>query len=382
MISGLIRENAGRDGTPCRPPGERSEAGGASVAMHIPPTASLRSPRTARSAVPTRVSRVLALRDWSALFVFLTLVFFRLTSTGAEKTNGPTSVIIAVGASGEEAYADDFTKWAAHWQKAGAAGHAKVQTIGAGADEKFVLTKLRAAVVAEAKTGTEPLWLVLLGHGTFDGRDGKFNLRGDDVAASELAEWLKPCARPVVIVCGFSASGAFLKPLSAPGRVIVTATKSGAENNFARFGGYFAEAVADAAADLDHDGQTSVLEAWLAAAQRTAEFYKTEGRIATEHSLLEDNGDGLGTPAEWYAGLRVVKKTKDGKAPDGLRASQFALVPSETERGLSPERRAQRDALEAELAKLREAKAALPEKEYFAQLEALLLRIARVYPRR
>ena len=313
------------------------------------------------------------------LMMAAALIFSGQPVSAAEKTTGQASVIIAVGASGEEAYADDFAKWAAHWQKAGAAGNARVQTIGAGAEEKDALGRLRAAVVAEAKEDASPLWLVLLGHGTFDGRDGKFNLRGDDVAASEVAAWLKGCVCPVVIVCGFSASGAFLKLLSAPGRVIVTATKSGAENNFARFGGYFAEAVADPAADLDHDGQTSVLEAWLGAAQRTAEFYKTEGRIATEHSLLEDNGDGLGTPPEWYEGLRLVKKPKDGQAPDGLRARQLALVPSAAERGLSPELRAQRDALEAELAKLREAKASMPEGEYFAQLEALLLRIARLY---
>ena len=303
-------------------------------------------------------------------------MFFLLLAASAAAEQ---AVIIAIGASGEEAYADDFAKWAAQWRTAAVEGKARVQTIGAGADEKFPLTRLRAAVVAEAKEGADPLWLVLLGHGTFDGRDGKFNLRGDDVAASEVAAWLKGCVCPVVIVCGFSASGAFLKLLSAPGRVIVTATKSGAENNFARFGGYFAEAVADPAADLDHDGQTSVLEAWLGAAQRTAEFYKTEGRIATEHSLLEDNGDGLGTPPEWYEGLRLVKKPKDGQAPDGLRARQLALVPSAAERGLSPELRAQRDALEAELAKLREAKASMPEGEYFARIESLLLQLARVY---
>jgi len=317
-----------------------------------------------------------------ALLLLATVIFPAFRLPAVERTQEKSAVIIAVGASGEEAYAGDFAKWAAQWQKAGAAGTARVQTIGGGAEEKDALTRLRAAVAEEAKEGASPLWLVLLGHGTFDGRDGKFNLRGDDLTASEIAAWLKPCARPVVVVCGFSASGAFLKPLSAPGRVIVSATKSGAENNFARFGGYFAEAVADPAADLDHDGQTSVLEAWLSAGQRTAEFYKTEGRIATEHSLLEDNGDGLGTPPEWYAGLRVVKKPKDGKAPDGLRASQLALVPSAAERGLSPELRAQRDALETELAKLREAKAALSEKEYFMQLEALLLRIARLYPKR
>ena len=303
-------------------------------------------------------------------------MFFLLLAASAAAEQ---AVIIAIGASGEEAYAEDFAKWAAQWRQAAVAGKANVQTIGAGADENFPLTRLRAAVVAEAKKGADPLWLVLIGHGTFDGRDGKFNLRGDDVSASEVAAWLKGCVRPVVVVCGFSASGAFLQPLSAPGRVIVTATKSGAENNFARFGGYFAEAVADPAADLDHDGQTSVQEAWIAAGQRTAEFYKTEGRIATEHSLLDDNGDGLGTPPEWYAGLRLIKKPKDGKAPDGLRASQLALVPSAAERGLSPELRAQRDALETELVKLREAKATMAEKEYFAQLEALLLQLARLY---
>lgn len=292
------------------------------------------------------------------------------------------AVIIAVGASGDEAYAADFAKWAASWQLAATAGKAQVQIIGAEAGEKDALARLRTALEAAAKDGPGPLWVVLLGHGTFDGREGKFNLRGDDLAASQIAAWLQGCTREVVIVGGFSASGAFLKPLTAPGRVIVTATKSGAENNFARFGGYFATAIADPAADLDHDGQTSVLEAWLAAGQRTAEFYKTAGRIATEHSLLEDNGDGLGTPPEWYAGLRVVKKSKDGKAPDGQRASQLTLVPSAGERGLSPELRSQRDALEAEVAKLREAKAALPAQEYFAKLEALLLQLARLYQTR
>ena len=69
------------------------------------------------------------------------------------------------------------------------------------------------------------------------------------------------------------------------------------------------EAIADPAADLDKDGQTSLLEAWLAAAQRTADFYKNEERLATEHSLLDDNGDGLGTPPDWFQGVRVVQES-------------------------------------------------------------------------
>ena len=146
-----------------------------------------------------------ARRLWSFI---ATLALAAVPLSAAEETGSRSSVIIAVGASGEDAYADDFAKWATNWQKAGSTGNAQVQTIGAGADEKDALARLRAAVMAEAKEGTSPLWLVLLGHGTFDGRDGKFNLRGDDLAASEVAAWLKPFSRPVVIVCGFSASGA------------------------------------------------------------------------------------------------------------------------------------------------------------------------------
>ena len=90
--------------------------------------------------------------------------------------------------------------------------------------------------------------------------------------------------------------------------MIVTATKSGFEQNFARFGQHLADALADAAADLDGDGQTSLLEAYLTASRATAEFYRQSGRLATEHALLEDTGDGLAMPADWYRGVRPAQK--------------------------------------------------------------------------
>ncbi len=295
------------------------------------------------------------------------------------------SVIIAVSEGGEAQYSDAFAKWAAHWEQACDAGGAKRLTIGLdkpapdAKDAPSDREKLKAALDAEPSDGANELWLVLLGHGTADAKDAKFNLRGDDVSVAEIAAWLKRFERPVIVVCAFSASGAWLKPLAAPGRVIVTATKSGSENNYARFGGYLSQAIADPAADIDKDGETSLLEAWLTAARKAAEFYKEEGRLATEHSLLEDNGDGLGTPPDWFSGVRAVKKAKDGSAPDGLRAAQIHLVRSAAERALSAEQRAQRDALERELAALRDRKAGMKEDEYFGELEALLLKIARIY---
>ncbi len=292
-------------------------------------------------------------------------------------SDAASRVLIVTGAPGEEQYATAFSQWSSNWQKACAAAGAKAAVIES--TDKEALPHLHQTLEAEPTSTTDELWLVLLGHGSFDGKDGKFNLAGDDLSASDLAAWLKPFHRPVIVVCSFSASGAFLKPLSGPGRIVITATKSGAENNYARFGGYFSEAIADPAADLDKDGQTSVLEAWLAAAQRVADFYKNEDRLATEHSLLDDNGDGLGTPPDWFQGIRVVKKTKDSREPDGLRAHQIHLLPSEAERALPPAVRAERDALERELAQLRETKATLPEDEYYAKLEALVVRLARLY---
>src|SRR5258708_34249236 len=109
---------------------------------------------------------------------------------------------------------------------------------------------------------------------------------------------LRPCRRPLAVLQCASASGPFLNALSAPGRVIITATRSGYEVNATRFGGYLARAIADPAADLDKDGQTSLLEAYLAASRQAEQFYKEQGRLMTEHALLDDTGEGLGTPPE------------------------------------------------------------------------------------
>ena len=295
------------------------------------------------------------------------------------------SVLIAVGAGGEAKYSEAFAHWAADWEHACDAGGAKHLAIGLGKvapDAKGAQSdhdRIKAALDAEPKEGANELWIILLGHGTADAMDAKFNLRGDDLSASELAAWLKPFKRTVIVICAFSSSGAWLKPLAGPDRITVTATKNGSENNYARFGGYLAQAIADPAADVDKDGETSLLEAWLTAARRTADFYKDEGRLATEHSLLDDNGDGIGTPPDWFSGVRVVKKSRDGSAPDGQRAAQIHLVRSAAERALTAGQRAERDALERDLAALRERKAGMKEDDYFRELEALMLKLARIY---
>ncbi len=292
------------------------------------------------------------------------------------------TVLIVVGAGGEEEYAEQFAKWAGLWQQACIRGGAKAVTIGKDAGGTNALLEFKSAIAKEQHETSAELWVVLLGHGTFDGKEAKFNLRGNDLTISELAEWLQPVQRPLAVIDTSSASGPLLKALSHRGRVIITATRSGYEQNYAHFGQYISEAIADPNADLDKDGQTSLLEAFLSASQRVKEFYETEGRLVTEHALIDDNGDGFGTPSDWFKGIRAVKKSKEGASSDGLRAHQLHLVRSEAERALSPEIRAQRDELELAIAKLREAKSDMEEKDYYVALEKLLLKIARLYEKK
>jgi hypothetical protein len=324
--------------------------------------------------VTTRTKR------WLGLLA-LVLAFSSLAQP-AVATNDVPTVVVVVGASGEAEYATNFVRQAALWEAVGARAGAQRRTIGL--DEAATtndLERLRLTLEAETKDGPAELWLVLIGHGTFDGQEAKFNLRGPDLAVTNLALWLKPFRRPVAVINTASASAPFLKPLSGQNRVIVTATRSGNEQNFTRFGQMLAEAVTDPQGDLDQDGQTSLLEAFLSAAARVAEFYKTEGRLATEHALIDDNGDGLGTPADWFRGTRATKKAKEGLSLDGLRANQFHLVRSAEEQALTVADRAKRDELELAVARLRENRPPMPGEDYYRTLEALLLELGRLYER-
>jgi hypothetical protein len=319
--------------------------------------------------------------DYLCKLALLILALLLCSGPLRAQTNDQRTLVLVVGAPGEPQYSEQFSAWADLWKQAAAKGGLSVRVIGqdetgASPDDKTRLLNILAEEVARP---AGELWVVFIGHGTYDGHTAKFNLRGPDLSAEELAAALKPCRRPLVIVQGASASGPFLPILSAPGRVIITSTRSGYEENFARFGGYLARALADPAADLDHDGQISLLEAFLLAARQTDQFYRDDGRLMTEHPLLDDNGDGLGTPPEWFQGVRAVKTPEKGKSVDGVRAHQMILARGHSEQELLPEARARRDQLEIELSALRSKKTELNEDEYYRQLEKLMVETARLY---
>jgi hypothetical protein len=298
---------------------------------------------------------------------------------GIPQAPGATDLVVVVGAPGAEEFGEAFAEAAAQWKIAGEQGGAAVTMIGREDDGGGDLRNLRDAMAGLDPESSDPLWIVLLGHGTFDGREAKFNLRGEDLGAVALGDMLKETTRPVAVINTSSSSAPFVAALSKENRVIVTATKSGFEDSFTRFGGFLAGAIVAREADIDQDGATSLVEAFIAASKQVEEFYEKEGRIATEEALLDDNGDGRGTPADWFRGVRATKTAKDGAEPDGFRAHQFHLVPSEEERRLPPEVRRRRDALEQELLGLRARKDEMPEDEYYRKLEEIARRLASLY---
>jgi len=319
-------------------------------------------------------------------------------------------LILVIGAPGTEEYATNFRTWAGRWEEAAQRAGIVCTVIGknssenadtatpAGTTEPSAVPPITPAIAPantpgeadaamlvkaiEAQGSTkssEPLWVVYLGHGTFDGRTASWNLRGPDITADQLATAGQKLQRPLAMVVCSSCSAPFINALSAPDRIVVTATKDGNQIQYSRFGDAMSTAISTLEADINRDGQTSLLEAWLFASRRTAEFYKTEGRLATEHSLLDDNGDGKGVRSELYVGDRVVDNAENPDVIDGRSAARWHFIRSDEERRLSPEQREKRDALEGQLEDLRKLKSSLPEDEYLTLLENIAVKLSEIY---
>lgn len=288
-------------------------------------------------------------------------------------------LIVVVGAQGESEYGEQFNQWASQWETA-ANSEYRVTSIGVSSQEASDRQQLtdKLAEIAQS-TNTSEVWLILIGHGTFDGKIAKFNLKGRDISAQELKGWLDPIKIPTVVINCSSCSSPFLRELQAPHRTVVVATKSGYQYNFARFGKYLAESIVDETIDLDKDGQTSLLESFIAASTAVQEFYDADGRLATELALLDDNGDALGTPADWFSGIRTVKRAKGGGHPDGPRANQIFLVQRPGGVVLNEDELTKRNALEMQLEALRQKKSQLTTDDYYRQLEEIMVKLAKLY---
>jgi hypothetical protein len=286
------------------------------------------------------------------------------------QTDANKSAVIIVGAGGEPEYAKQFETWTGELRTA------LSDRFGFDMKNLTVLSNAKATDVRDTftqlKSKLEPnniLFVFLIGHGSFDGKEAKFNLVGPDLAASEYNALLTSLpTKRVVLFNMASSSGEFVKSLSAKGRIVITATRNGQESNATRFAGFFIAALKATDADTDQDGHTSVLETFVYANRLTADFYTRAGRLATEHALLEDNGDGVGREKpESGEGLLARATYLDSLSIDEAAAS------AATGKLLK-----ERTRLEGEIEQLIARKGNMAEGEYETTLERLFIELAKV----
>lgn len=282
-----------------------------------------------------------------------------------------TYVVTVAGLGGEPDYEQRFAQQAAQIETLLKNGDTVVKTFSGPAATRQAVSAALAQVAAEAKPD-DAFALILIGHGTFDGSEYKFNLPGPDFTASEMGAALdKIRAGRQLVVNTTSASGASLPSFQHPKRAVIAATKSGTEKNAPVFARYFVEALRDPAADSDKNEAITALEAYRYADQKTAAYYETQKRLATEHPMIEDTGVGDGVRAP---------SPDNGK---GQAAGRFALVKlgAAQKAAATPEKRAllaKKEQVEISIDKLKYQKAAMPQEEYKRTMQTLLLELARL----
>lgn len=300
----------------------------------------------------------------SALLLTMACVF-------ALQARAATYYVVVAGLGGEADYEQRFTAAAKDldriFRSAGPAAHVYILT-GAQATSRR-LSDTMSEVAHNAKSDDD-FALILIGHGSFDGVEYKFNLVGPDVTAREIATMCDHiAARRQLIVDTTSASGGAVQDLERPGRAVIAATKSGTEKNATVFARYWVEALEDPAADTDKSDSISAMEAFSYAARKTAAFYDSQKRLATEHAVFNDTGRGDPVREAGYGqGSLMSSFTLLRLGPDQQAASD-------------PAKRAlleKKDHLEQKIDTLKYQKAAMDPQDYKKQLTDALVELAKV----
>jgi len=291
-------------------------------------------------------------------------------------------LLILVGLSGTPEHGELFHKWGGELaESAGRLGvpadHVVYLVDQPGEGEARVNGKATVEEIgktfdrfAKLATPEDAVYVVLIGHGSYDGKSAKFNLPGPDMSAADFnTQFRKLPTKQVVFVDTTSASGPFVNELSAPGRVIIAATRNGAENFSTLFGGYFVDALTGDEADADKNRRVTMLEAFQFAKAAVQRAYDKEGLLSTEHAVLDDNGDRAGStdPSTTAADGKAASLLAIGSAADA------ASLPTDPKlRALVLE---QRD-MEHRVESLRLLKESMDPAKYQSELEKLVTDLA------
>ncbi|MGH9460026.1 MAG: C13 family peptidase [Vicinamibacteria bacterium] len=314
----------------------------------------------------------------------------------ASQSLGETYLVVISGLSGEPAYRERFQDWSSALVEAATTrGGVPADNVWyLGEDPQQDPARIRAKstkeeiekafdeIGARARPG-DRVFVVLVGHGSYGSGESRFNLPGPDITAAEFSFMLDRFGeQQIVFVNTASASGGFIEAISGKNRIVVTATKSGMQNNETRFAEFFVDAFAQDGADVDKDKRISVLEAFEYARLQVAHVYEEGNQLQTEHALLDDNGDQQGAqlPAE-------SAESAEGNPGDGTVARLVFLEGSanrSTSAGAGDEIEdpavlalyEQKRGLEERIEALKQQKDGMTEELYLQELESLLLELA------
>jgi hypothetical protein len=306
----------------------------------------------------------------AALWIGLCIGYAGLSALPVRATSFYVTV---AGLGGEPDYDQRFTSLAKDLDKLlkASGGDVHVYTLTGSDATKAHLTDTMNQIAREAKAD-DTFTLTLIGHGSFDSVEYKFNLPGPDISGEDLASLCdRVVAKRQLIVNTTSASGGSIGALQKPGRIVIAATKTGTEKNATVFARYWVEALRDASADVDKNEVISALEAFQYADRKTASFYESQKRLATEHAIIEDTGKKEGVRAP---------STENG---EGLLATNFVLLRlgAAQKAANDPAKRAllgKKEELERKIDTLKYQKAAMSAEDYKSQLSSALVELARV----
>jgi hypothetical protein len=333
--------------------------------MGLPPGTGAR----VRHALPTLVTVVLCLTA--------------ATAARAQSSAGGTWLLVISGAGGEAHFRETFHALGGRLADAAVRRHGlsdsaviflAEDSTRAPADGRSTRAGIERALdhIARRVSASDRVAIVLIGHGSHQAGVSRFNLPGPDITAAELAVMLERFGmRTVAVVNTSSASGEWVKALSGPNRIVITATKSALEGNATVFPRYFVEAVEGDGADVDKDGALSLLEAYAFARREVVRAYEADKRLLTEHAQLDDDGDGKGSADAEGRG------TGDGALARRaiLRGTTSAVAVSSRDPALAP-LYARRDSLQRAVEELRGRKDRMAVAEYDRELERLLVALA------
>jgi hypothetical protein len=290
---------------------------------------------------------------------------------------GERYAMLVQGASGEEQYATLHRGWLdqltsilrEQYQYDG--DHLIVLAEQPAMGERRASAEVVRATLGELAasiTATDQLVIILIGHGSNQGEEAKFNLLGPDLGVSQWKELLEPIAGRLAIVDTTSSSFPFLAGLAAPNRVIITATSSVSQRYHTQFPEAFVAAFSDPEADLDKNNRVSLLEAFTYASRGVAAHFEQKGTMATETALLDDNGDGEGrlASAEGTDGSVAALTYFGGEAA-------IASDDPDVQRLLTRQRE-----LTERVDALRLRQSSMPPEDYQQQFEQLMIELAAV----